>query len=238
MKIRARDRALAVLAVLGFLAVGLAASAQRPVQHPAGPAAVASGTPRSRTDQAQHTDVAQQPPSGHVHLRLPWSVLGRLAVLAAALGLLALIWLIVGVVPRLSYRRRRPARAPPIEQAPVALAAPVTEQVRRLLSGALADVDVGDANRAIIACWLRLEQLAESAGYVRLPAETSTELVAKWLSGTRLPEDALTDLAALYREARYSGHRLDRAGVERARAALTGLRHAFDVAGSAGRADG
>lgn len=234
VRIRTRDRWLAVLAIVGFLVVCVAATAGRDVRPIGRPTVQGAPSQSPRTEVAQVNDELNAPPKQHhLHLHLPLGLFAKLLVLAAAAGLLLAIRLIVGVVPKLQFRRRRPPRSAPDNYAPPDFPRPAADQVVRALATALSDVSAGNANRAIVACWIRLEQISEQAGYARQPSETSTELVTKWLGGSRLPDQPLNELALLYRQARYSSHALPPAAIERARAALTQLRAAFESRGDA-----
>jgi Domain of unknown function (DUF4129) len=79
------------------------------------------------------------------------------------------------------------------------------EQVREAVRAGIADLDAGgDARRAVIACWLRLERIAAGAGAARLAADTPADLVARLLAGHRVREATLGRLADAYRLARYA----------------------------------
>jgi hypothetical protein len=82
---------------------------------------------------------------------------------------------------------------------------------------ALAD---GEPRNAIVACWLRLEDDVAAAGWPRHAAETSAEYTTRVLAAVGLDGEAVTALAALYREARFSTHTLGEADRSRATAAL------------------
>jgi len=71
-------------------------------------------------------------------------------------------------------------------------------------------------NDAIIACWMRLERDASSAGVPRWSHETAAEFAARVIAEASVDPAPIADLAALYREARFSRHRLGDG--ERARA--------------------
>jgi hypothetical protein len=62
----------------------------------------------------------------------------------------------------------------------------------------------GDPRAAIIACWVRLEEVAEAAGTSRAPGDTPSDLVARLLGDHQVSQAVLTSLASLYRTARYS----------------------------------
>ena len=71
----------------------------------------------------------------------------------------------------------------------------------------LAEV-TGRARNAIVAIWLRLEDLARSAHFAFDPSDTPTEFAGRVCDALRLDEDAMRRLATLYREARFSTHPL------------------------------
>lgn len=96
-------------------------------------------------------------------------------------------------------------------------------------SGSLVDVDVaaarhalasGSPRNAIVACWMQLERGAAAAGLARVPAETPTEYVERVVASASIDPAPVGELAALYREARFSRHELSEAHRARAAAAL------------------
>src|SRR5262249_35437498 len=111
------------------------------------------------------------------------AILGALCAIAAVLAAAALFLRGRG---RPELRRRRPG-----------LANRRTEDVGRLVRAAVDEglhgLDESDADprRAIIACWVRLEQAAAAAGTSRAAGETSTDLVARVLAGHRVNADVL-----------------------------------------------
>jgi hypothetical protein len=66
----------------------------------------------------------------------------------------------------------------------------------------------GSPRNAIVACWIRLEEAVASAGVHPRPADTPAELTARVLAAHAVARDAIDELAALYREARFSTHEL------------------------------
>jgi len=87
----------------------------------------------------------------------------------------------------------------------------------------LSDTD-RDPRRAVIACWVRLEQAAAAAGTPRQAGDTSTDLVLRLLGEHRVSASALDGLAAVYRAARFGQHTVDESMRDLARAALRQLR--------------
>ncbi|MER7073985.1 DUF4129 domain-containing protein [Terrabacter sp. NPDC000476] len=72
----------------------------------------------------------------------------------------------------------------------------------------LLDLETGEPRNAIVAAWLGLESSASATGLPRLPAETSSEYTARVLGVWPVDAERLADLAALFREARFSVHPL------------------------------
>ena len=66
----------------------------------------------------------------------------------------------------------------------------------------------GSPRNAIVACWMQLERDAAAAGLPRAAAETSAEYVERVVSTSSVDPAPIRELAALYREARFSRHEL------------------------------
>jgi hypothetical protein len=66
----------------------------------------------------------------------------------------------------------------------------------------------GEPRNAIVAAWLSLETSAAATGLPRDPAETSSEYTTRVLHTWDVDPRSLGELAALYREARFSRHPL------------------------------
>jgi hypothetical protein len=141
--------------------------------------------------------------------------------------------------------RSRPAEIDEPQAAPPAVAEAVVAAVDAGLSN-LSDTDL-DPRRAVIACWVRLEQVAAGAGTPRQLSDTPTELVGRLLAAhfargrselasppspsevVAVDAVVLAEFADIYRRARYATHAVDeemrgqaRAALERVRSALTG----------------
>jgi hypothetical protein len=101
------------------------------------------------------------------------------------------------------------------------------EDVLAAVDAGLLDLAADDADprRAVIACWVRLEQAAAAAGTPRHPGDAPGELVTRLLHEQRVSASALADLAEVYRLARYAAtHTVDAGMRAEAQAALTQLR--------------
>ncbi|CAN5825623.1 hypothetical protein BH24ACT5_BH24ACT5_17110 [soil metagenome] len=122
-----------------------------------------------------------------------WLAVGFLTLVGAAL-----LWFLV-------TRRRRPQSdaddlAEPLFDVPRELAA-TADHLGPLLRQ-------GSPRNAIVACWVALEAAVERSGLAHHPAETSTELTTRVLAHYSVDQHAIDELAALYREARFSLHEL------------------------------
>jgi hypothetical protein len=78
----------------------------------------------------------------------------------------------------------------------------------------------GSPRNAIVACWMQLELAAAAAGLPRGAAETSAEYVERVVAASSVDPAPIRELAALYREARFSRHELGDDHRTRALAAL------------------
>src|SRR5207253_2820783 len=87
--------------------------------------------------------------------------------------------------------------APPADEEP-----PDVELQRQLL------LDTASPRNAVVACWHRFEAQAEAGGVGRHPWETSSEYTIRVLDLVDAHQPAVSRLAALYREARFSEHEL------------------------------
>ncbi|HEX6497994.1 MAG TPA: DUF4129 domain-containing protein [Micromonosporaceae bacterium] len=139
-------------------------------------------------------------------------------VVVVVVGLL--IWALLR--DRLSVRRS----ALRFEQNPQAPQARHRDEVVAAVDAGLSDLrdDDADPRRAVIACWVRLEQAAAAAGTPRQPGDTSTDLVRRLLAAHQVSAGVLDDLAGVYRLARYATHTVDPSMRDRARTALRHLR--------------
>lgn len=151
---------------------------------------------------------------------LPGWLTTVVVVIGAAL-LAVLLGVMVWILTRDLTRRRR-GRMP---------AAPgprpgTAEEVVAALDAGLVDLSDADRDprRAVIACWLRLEQAAAAAGTPRQVTDTPTDLVTRLLGDHHISADVLASFAEVYREARYASHTVDERMRAQARGALQRLR--------------
>lgn len=128
-------------------------------------------------------------------------------VLLAVLGVAVVVLIIGLIVAAIRSAFRRPSLTRHTEA--TFAAPPVPDE---LLGGAgkrLELLETGEPRNAIVAAWLDLERAAGETGLPRDPAETSTEYTARVIGTWEVDQSRLGDLAALYREARFSVHPLD-----------------------------
>ena len=162
------------------------------------------------TEDAEETQAAD--------LAKVWWVLGGIA--------LTLLLAVVVLAIRVNRRRRRAAPPESAREAPDRALLTDRRAARQARM-----VREGSPREAIIATWLDLERLVAAAGVPRRPSETSSELVVRVLDDREVPAAALTDLAALFREARFSTHELTEALRERAAGDLDAVHAALGARG-------
>lgn len=174
------------------------------------------------------TDVREAPEQGEgASLDVPAWVEAVLQVLftmfgvAVAIALLAMAW---RERPRLRWRRILGGPTD-FEVLPDVAAAVVNEaaaQRAALLNGA--------PRNAIVRCWLRLEHDVAAVGLSPNPADTSAEFTERVLARYAVDSQAIHELAALFREARFSDHLLDESARLAALDALDRLHDALSEA--------
>jgi hypothetical protein len=162
-------------------------------------------------------DGAQDPPEG-----LP-SWLGTAAIIVLTMAGVAVVSLAVWALLRDQVRRRRRRRR---LRAPDQPDTRTQEDLVAALDAGLEELSDTDRDprRAVIACWVRLEQAAASAGTPRNPGDSPTDLVGRLLAEQQVDASVLAALAAVYREARYATHTVDNRMRSQATSALERLR--------------
>ncbi len=143
----------------------------------------------------------------------------------ACLAVFAIIVLTLAWHHRPNLRLRRPRR-------PSAVGFDALDDVAEAIT---ADADAqrsalqrGAPRNAIVECWLLLEAAVVEVGVERDPSDTSSEFTQRVLATVSVDPAAIADLAALYREARFSDHPMNegsrRAAIEALDAVHNGLR--------------
>jgi hypothetical protein len=173
---------------------------------------------------ADATRAGQAPPSAGPAAAggLPdW--IGTAALVVLGLAGAAIVGLVIWALVRDQMRRqaRRAGR-----RAPVAAAPRTAEDLVAALDAGLEELSDTDRDprRAVIACWVRLEQAAAAAGTPRHPGDSPTDLVGRLLAEQRVDARVLAALLEVYRQARYATHTVDDQMRAQARSALERLR--------------
>jgi hypothetical protein len=214
--------------VLVLMLVGLGARA--------GPPGLTHGTPRdgifdpyskpTHHQKASGTGTPRVLPQHAGHSGLPGAAFIGLVV-RIALAVWALVLLMRGLLwlqEELLARRNTEPR-------PVAVAFDVLDDPEPLIQEMRRDADLqmelllqGEPRNGIVACWERFEEQAERVGLARRSWETSSEFTLRLLDAVSADAGAVSSLAALYREARFSTHHIDDSDRERAIALLQRIR--------------
>jgi uncharacterized protein DUF4129 len=155
-------------------------------------------------------------------------LLGGVLLAVVVGGLLTVLWVMARGRMRSRIGQLGDPAAPPVGAA---------EQVVAVLDAGLSDLSDTDLDprRAVIACWVRLEQVAAAAGTPRQVADTPTDLVTRLLAAhCAVPHPAaapigvdpgvLAAFAEIYRRARYATHGVDEQMRGQARTALERIR--------------
>ncbi len=167
--------------------------------------------------------VASTSTSSRSGLEIPHWVQSLVGYVCAIVGVAVvgyLLWRLIRMA--LETRANRPADASDTDDATVSRRAAVLAAVDASLAELASDD--GDARAAVIACWVRLEEVAAAAGTPRESADSAADLVGRLLAAHQVSAAVLEALADLYRAARYGTHQIDSSMRARARAALSQLR--------------
>ncbi|MCU1358830.1 MAG: hypothetical protein JWN99_119 [Ilumatobacteraceae bacterium] len=192
--------------------------------------------PPSRSSERPPAQVAENPettqqPVKPAPIDVPDNrvVAGIVTVLLVVIAVMILHAVATTWFRRLRLRGRRPPDPPDDVVVLPEVAPPDIVLDREAQLQALAH---GTPRNAIVACWLRVEEDVASAGWPRHVAETSAEFTSRVLASSSLDAVPVNQLAALYREARFSQHPMDQPDRD---LALTALRQIH--AALAARAD-
>ena len=171
-------------------------------------------------DRQVRSDSDDQTPASERRDGLAW-----IADLVTAVGLIGALWLIAMLLRAVALRfaaylpeKQLVLELQTLPDAELGREAMTRDQERH--RAALAGSDV---RNGIVACWVLLEEAASEAGVSRLPAETATEFVVRFLHTLDVDPRPVAELAGLYHEARFSTHPLAADARSRAEAALDGI---------------
>jgi hypothetical protein len=129
-----------------------------------------------------------------------------LAVLAEVLCVVTVAVVVLLLVWYLIRERIRTRTAVTVDEGAAPQPRARVEEVAAAVDAGLEELSDADRDprRAVIACWVRLEQAAAAAGTRRQIGDTPTELVLRLLAEHRVSRQVLDGFATVYREARYS----------------------------------
>jgi len=211
---------LAAVLVLLFV-TALAATRSSPQLDQIHPEATPTAAPLLPKTQPSATTGAQQP-AGPARGLPEW--LGTAALYLLVLVALIVVGLVIWAIVRDQARRR--ARKGRKGVVPGNQGARTAEELVAALDAGLEELSDTDRDprRAVIACWVRLEQAAAAAGTPRNPGDSPTDLVGRLLREQRVDGQVLAALLEVYREARYATHTVDDQMRRQARSALERLR--------------
>lgn len=211
-----------VVAGLGAAAIALtiwAAAVPRPARAILVPGRTGPDTsPPPLDQQLGQGEIAESPITG------TWAGAGGVFATVLAWATVLVLVLVAGAAAVLVVRALMSAwrnrRLAPDADAEVA---PTLEAIALAVSGGTDDrleaLAEGSPAEGIIRAWSLLEGTLAGAGVPLVASRTSTEVTLDVLHRFAVDRDALGDLAALYREARYSRHDLTEADRARAEAA-------------------
>lgn len=149
------------------------------------------------------------------------SVIGVAITVFAGAFVLFGVWtiargLVMWGVPRFrAHRRRALPELDPLDDDLLGMVPPAIETDTARLA-----LHEGEPRNAIVACWMQLEAESAWAGLPRLDHETSTEYVQRVVTMASVDAAPITELARLFREARFSDHDIDESHRAAAIAAL------------------
>jgi len=148
---------------------------------------------------------------------------------ATALGLIVagiVFFFIIPALRRVDWSQLGAVAAlpEPEDDENVILTPEALERLRADLADTAELLDDGDPRRAVLACWLGLEQAVGRTGVARSVSETSAEFMTRVLRSYTVDGGRLETLHGLYRAARYSTSEVDASARDTARAAISGLR--------------
>jgi hypothetical protein len=226
-------RWLPLLAVVALLAGAFLAAAYAEPQidvaplEPPSPSAeqpvAASGEPSA----SPPPDEAAEPNRIEINIP-PWlnQLLTVLCLVGAAVIGLVLLWFVL--------RSNAQARGRPVAIDEGATPAPAAraEDLAAAVDAGLAELAGSDTDprRAVIACWVRLEEAAAAAGTPRHASDAPADYVLRLLAAHRVSRPVLDRFAAVYRQARYSTGPVDEGMRTTAVSALGRLRAELTVA--------
>ena len=157
------------------------------------------------------------------HQPLVVTILVAVAILGAVVLVLVVLGLAAGRLADALTRRRGLGNDVDAPATTLAADGAASTSLSHAIAEQLAELAVGPPREAIAACWVRLEHEAARLGVAPRRSDTATDFVVRLLDGLGADRAAADGLAALYREARFSDHRMDEDDRARARTLLERL---------------
>jgi uncharacterized protein DUF4129 len=174
--------------------------------------AITAPTPQESQSASAEEDASPEPRPDDGGGRTGWiraiAVLLNIATVVVVIALL--VWILRWLVGVRRVRRARATRSVELEGA-FDVVEPGTAVARELLAdadGQRAALTDGTPRNAVVACWHRFELASAAAGVERRDWETSSEHTLRVLDLVAADPAAVSVLAGLYREARFSEHDL------------------------------
>jgi Domain of unknown function (DUF4129) len=212
----------AVLGLLFLAALAASRSAPQLGRIDPDPVATAEPPPLLPAQPLQTAGGGAPPGAAEAAGGLPgW--IGTAAIVVLGIAGLVVVALAIWAVLRDQQRRRGRRRQRQVAAQPEAQ---TQQDLLAALDAGLEELSDADRDprRAVIACWVRLEQAAAAAGTPRHAGDSPTDLVGRLLAEQQVDAGVLAALAAVYREARYATRAVDDRMRAQARSALERLR--------------
>ena len=149
-----------------------------------------------------------------------FTVVTIVATLLATIVMLAVLLTVLRWLMTRTWRRRDEPEPAEVEFDPLEAPSLLAEALASGAQTQRAALQSGNPRNAIVECWHRFEELAGSTGVRRLAWETSSEFTIRLLDRVSADDRAVSELADLYRDARYSRHEVSEESRDRATAAL------------------
>jgi Domain of unknown function (DUF4129) len=203
------QRAVAVLAVVALIALVVSAVI-----------AAIHGFRGGRSGSAYRAPTVPALPHLPAENPAPSAGLVILVPLAGLVVLAALALVVVWQHQRRTARAAAPPGAGAADTGPHPAVSPLAAAVA---SGTSALAAIAGPREAIIGCYAAMEESLAAAGSPRLAADTPEELLDRVVSGGFIRTSAAARLTALFREARFSPHRLGDAQRGAAESALADI---------------
>ncbi|WP_151083046.1 DUF4129 domain-containing protein [Nocardioides cynanchi] len=212
-----------------------------------GPSGVIHGTPRDDIFHPPRPTITSQPghrsgPDSTTVLPQGTSSVPFASVLGTVVRYALFAWLLLlayrglrWLVDDLAARRSTEPRAAVIDFDVLEDPAPLVDEMRRDAADQFALLLGGTPRNAIVAAWDRFEEQAERVGAARKLWETSSEFTLRLLDAVSAAPVAVTRLAALYREARFSEHEITEGNREAAAEALRDIHASIGIPAGVGR---